>query len=161
MRRMTILLAALMVPAAAQAELGGLARIAADGDRLRANVASVAAGGYTRHDLTRSNAGLVHEFTNGSGQVFAVTWQGPGKPDLRLLLGPYFTALAGDRGTGRAMHALRRPPQVGRPDVQIQTAGHMGWFRGVAFVPALAPAGFAPADLALPDLAPPDLASAP
>ena len=31
---------------------------------------------------------MVHEFTNSSGQVFAITWHGPGKPDLRLSARP-------------------------------------------------------------------------
>jgi hypothetical protein len=115
-----------------------------------ATTTAVTVGPYTRHDLTRPNSGMVHEFTNAGGQVFAVTWQGPGKPDLRLLLGPSFTALQGDAATGRARHALRRPPGVSHADLQIQTGGHMGWFHGVAFIPSLAPAGFAPADLAPP-----------
>ena len=135
---------------AAQAELGGpLASVASDGYRMGAKIVSAAVGSYTRHDITQTNNGMVHEFTNGSGQVFAVTWQGPGKPDLRLLLGPYFIALQTDSAAAlRATHALRRPPQVNRSDLQIQTGGHMGWFHGVAFIPSLAPADFAAADLA-------------
>ena len=107
--------------------------------------------GYARHDLTRGNGGLVHEFANPAGQVFAVTWSGPGKPDLRALLGRYFpdfqaAATRGGPG-GRGMRALRRPVQVDAADLQIQTAGHMGWFHGVAYIPSLAPAGFSTADL--------------
>ena len=136
-------------PAAARAELGGPASIAADSDRMRATVNSVTVGSYTRHDLTRANAGMVHEFTNADGHVFAITWHGPGKPDLRLLLGHYFSALQADGArTARSMHALRRPLQVSRADLQIQTGGHMGWFHGVALIPSLAPADFSPADLA-------------
>ena len=149
-RLASVLLASFLAPFAAQAELGGpMASIATDGDRIGARSVSVAADGYVRHDLTRMNNGMVHEFTNNSGQVFAVTWHGPGKPDLRLLLGPYFAALqGGGPAAGRAMHALRRPLQVRRPDLQIQTGGHMGWFHGIAFIPALAPVDFSPADLA-------------
>ncbi len=120
----------------------------ADAARTGSQVARVQLGGYARHDLTRANGGTVHEFTNAAGQVFAVTWSGPGKPDLRTLLGRYFEALqAANRQNARAMHMLRRPSQVSQADLQIQSEGHMGWFRGVAFVPSLAPAGFAPTDL--------------
>ena len=105
-------------------------------------------GSYARHDMVLPNEGEVHEFVNGEGMVFAVTWQGPGKPDLRKLLGPHFSALKADSsGAGRAMHSLRRPAQVSQPDLQVQTGGHMGWFHGVAFVPSLAPAGFSRAEL--------------
>ncbi|MEO7170513.1 MAG: DUF2844 domain-containing protein [Pseudomonadota bacterium] len=143
------LAAALVVASGAHAELGGtVSGVKSDSARMATRMASVTIGSYSRHDLTRANGGAVHEFTNASGQVFAITWSGPGKPDLRALLGRYFTTFQAAGGaTGRAMHSLRRPQQVNQPDLQIQTGGHMGWFRGVAFIPSLAPAGFSPADL--------------
>ena len=162
---MTTLLAgvSLLSSSRADAELGGaLSSVMADGGRMGARVNSVAMGGYTRHDLTRGNGAMVHELTNAlgrrlrgaarqeqpRGQVFAVTWSGPGKPDLRSLLGARFaTFQAANAAGGRTMRALRRPPQVNEADLQIQTAGHMGFFRGVAFIPSLAPAGFSPSDL--------------
>ncbi len=142
-------IAALSLPACAHAELGGsLAGVRADGARMNALIASVSAGAFSRHELTRTNGGKVREFANAKGQVFAVTWSGPGKPDLRTLLGRYFTTFqANSVATARMMHSLRHPPQVARPDLQIVTGGHMGWFHGVAFIPSLAPAGFSPADL--------------
>ena len=138
-----------VLPAAARAELGGsLASVAVDRGRMGARSTAAAMGRYTRHELTRPNGGMVREFTNAAGAVFAVTWSGPGKPDLRSLLGRYFAVFqASGTANARAMHALRRPPQVAQPDLQIQAGGHMGWFHGVAFVPSLAPAGFSPADL--------------
>lgn len=133
----------------AQAELGGqIASVSVDSGRMNARMVSTAMGGYSRHDLTRVNNGMVHEFTNAAGQVFAVSWSGPGKPDLRTLLGPHFATLqASNPGIGRSLHALRRPPQVAQADLQIQTSGHMGWFNGVAMIPSLAPPNFSPADL--------------
>jgi hypothetical protein len=141
---------ALILSGPARAELGGpLSTVQTDGARMSARMVSEDMGGYTRHTLTRPNGGTVRELANASGQVFAVTWFGPGKPDLRALLGPYFTLFqASNVATGRGLRSpLRRPPQVSRPDIQIQTAGHMGWFRGIAFIPGLAPAGFSAANL--------------
>ncbi|WP_174286443.1 DUF2844 domain-containing protein [Sphingomonas bacterium] len=150
-RRAILSIAAILVLASgAHAELGGpVSSVKVDGGRMGARMASLSMRGYARHDLTRGNGGLVHEFSNASGQVFAVTWSGPGKPDLRTVLGKYFgpyQASAGG-GVGRVRHALRRPAQVDQADLQIQTAGHMGWFHGVAYIPSLAPAGFSTADL--------------
>jgi hypothetical protein len=149
--RMTPLLvgAALFISGRAHAELGGpLSSVMLDSGRMGARMASTAMGRYTRHDLTRDNGGRVHELTNADGQVFAVTWSGPGKPDLRSLLGRYFaTFQAANETAGRTMHALRRPPQVNQSDLQIQTEGHMGWFHGVALIPSLAPPGFSARDL--------------
>ena len=144
------------IPACGHAELGGsMSGVQADGAHMGKRMASVAMSNYSRHDITRANGGVVREFTNAKGQVFAITWSGPGKPDLRALLGRYFTAfqasagLQASRGTiGRTMHSLRRPPQVSQPDLQIQTGGHMGWFHGVAFIPSLAPSGYSTSDLA-------------
>ncbi|WEK02577.1 MAG: DUF2844 domain-containing protein [Candidatus Sphingomonas phytovorans] len=145
----TFLVASSLLASGVHAELGGtVSGVKSDSARMAAQMASVTMGSYARHDLTRANGGAVHEFTNANGQVFAITWSGPGKPDLRALLGRYFTTFQAAGGaTGRAMHSLRRPQQVNQADLQIQTGGHMGWFSGVAFIPSLAPAGFSPADL--------------
>lgn len=139
----------LLAPVAGHAELGGtMSGVRSDSVRMGARITSTAMSNYTLHSLRRSNSGMVHEFTNARGQVFAVTWSGPGKPDLRTLLGPYFTNYqAGGRAIALRAHSLRRPPQVSQADLQIQTGGHMGWFHGVAFIPSLAPAGFATSDL--------------
>ena len=149
--RLTLVLAgaSLVLAGRASAGLGGsLTSVRSDSARMGAQMASTAMGRYTRHDLTRGNGGRVHELTNADGQVFAVIWSGPGKPDLRTLLGPYFATFQAASGSaGRAIHARRRPPQVSRSDLQIQTEGHMGWFRGVAFIPSLAPPGFSASDL--------------
>ena len=139
------------LPAAASAHLGGPASsVTTDRARMTASIRTVSTGRYSRHELTRPNGGMVREFTNADGTVFAVTWAGPGKPDLKTLLGPYFTTFqASSIATARQMHSLRHPPQVARSDLQIQVGGHMGWFRGVAFVPSLAPAGFSVSDLSV------------
>lgn len=137
-------------PCAAQAELGGTASsVAADQRQMSARRSSFSRAGYTLHELTRPNGGAVHEFANAGGMVFAVTWSGPGKPDLRSLLGRYFSAFqANSLATARRMHGLRQPPRTAPADLQIQVGGHMGWFHGVAFVPSLAPPGFSVGDLA-------------
>lgn len=143
--------ACLLLATPAPAQLGGaISSVNGDRAQMSARINSVAMGRYTRHDLTRPNGGMVREFANADGTVFAVTWSGPGKPDLRTLLGRYFaTFQANSVATARQMHSLRHPPQVAQPDLQIQVGGHMGWFHGVAFVPSLAPAGFSVSDLAV------------
>lgn len=142
----------MLLATAAAAELGApVSSVTTDRARMAARISSVATGRYIRHDLTRPNGGMVREFTNPAGMVFAVTWAGPGKPDLRALLGRYFATFQADSvATARQMHSLRHPPRIARADLQIQVEGHMGWFRGVAYVPSLAPAGFAVADLSEP-----------
>jgi hypothetical protein len=72
--------------------------------------------------------------------VFAVTWRGPGRPDLRQLLGEHFQTLQADNV--RAGPRTRRPLSVNRSDLLVLTGGHSGGFWGVAFLPQMAPAGF-------------------
>ena len=140
-----------LLPTAAPAHLGGPASsVSVDRGRMSARMASTTMGRYTRHELTRPNGGMVREFTNANGTVFAVTWSGPGKPDLSTLLGRYFSTFqANSVATARQMHSLRHPPMIAQSDLQIQVGGHMGWFHGVAFVPSLAPAGFSVGDLSV------------
>ncbi len=79
-----LILLGLLAPASAPAALGGkLASVQADVAHVGGTLATHAMSGYARHDLARANTGAVHEFTNADGKVFAVTWAGPGKPDLR------------------------------------------------------------------------------
>ena len=142
-------MAALAGATPAKAELGAsLASVKQDSARMNARMSSTPMGPFVRHELVRGNGGMVHELTNEDGQVFAVTWSGPGKPDLRTLLGRYFPTLqTSNAAAGRTLHALRRPMQISQPDLQVQTSGHMGWFRGVAYIPSLAPANFSTHDL--------------
>ena len=149
---LSIMLAATLLAGSARAELGGtIAGVRTDATQMNTRMLSVVTTGFTRHDMTRANGGIVSEFTNSADKVFAVTWSGPGKPDLRSLLGRYFATFQASSttgaGGGRMRHSLRRPPQVAQGDLLIQTGGHMGWFRGVAYVPSLAPAGFSLDDL--------------
>lgn len=138
---------AVLVTQGAGAELGGaMTGVQADRAHLDARLTSTPGGTHTRHDMTLPNGGMVKEFTNANGRVYALTWAGPGKPDLRSLLGGYFDRL--QAGTARINpRARRQPMQLVRSDVVIQTGGHMGYFWGVAYIPALAPADFAVTDL--------------
>lgn len=136
-----------LAAAGAQAELGGaMTGVQTDRAHLSARLKSTTVGNHVRHEMTLPNGALVHEFTNANGRVYALTWSGPGKPDLRSLLGSYFARLQTDTGHFNP-HARRQPVQVVHADVVIQTGGHMGYFWGVAYIPALTPAGFAVTDL--------------
>ena len=140
-------LAGLLLPSALHAELGGaMTGVQVDRAHLDARLSSTQSGTHTRHEMTLPNGGLVKEFTNANGRVYALTWSGPGKPDLRSLLGGYFDRL--QAGNARINpRARRQPMQLVRSDVVIQTGGHMAYFWGVAYIPALAPADFAVTDL--------------
>ena len=101
-------------------------------------------------------AGIVREFVNGDGVVFAVAWRGPGRPDLRQLLGSAFDTFqakvtAPDSNTtvasdGAVVHhgRLRRALVVEQRDLFVHSAGHPGAFFGFATLPQQTPPGFSP-----------------
>jgi hypothetical protein len=134
-------------PVPAHAALGhAYASVETDRAALGATVKSTSAGGYTLHTLALPNHGVVKEFTRADGTVFAVAWQGPGRPDLRQLLGEHFDTLQADN-TGRIGRHMRRPLAVSRSDLLVTSGGHSGAFWGVALIPPLQPAGFSASSL--------------
>jgi hypothetical protein len=131
----------LALAAPACAHLGGsYASVEADRARFAARLQSTAAASHAVHVLILANGGQVKEFTRADGTVFAVTWRGAARPDLRQLLGEHFQTLQDDNA--RTGLRTRRPLRVDRPDFVVRTGGHPGGFWGVAFLPQLAPAGF-------------------
>jgi len=124
----------------AWAHLGGdVASVAAATAALRAQVRTTPTVQYDLHEIV--NDGLViHEYSTRQGQVFAVTWQGPFKPDLRQLLGDYFASSQSAASQLRA--GSHRVFAMARPDLLVESTGRLRGFRGLAYLPALVPSGF-------------------
>jgi hypothetical protein len=99
---------------------------------------------YSVHTSVDADGVTMREYTLPSNVVFAVTWQGPVRPDMSVLLGSYFQRFvsAGEarpHGTG---------PMIERSgDLVIQSAGRPGNLFGKAYVPRLVPAGVSVDDL--------------
>ena len=86
----------------------------------------------------------IREYVLPSNVVFAVTWEGPIRPDMKALLGSYFPNYV-NAGESR----VRGPgPMVeGNDDFRVESAGRLGHFFGVAYLPRLKPASVRPGDL--------------
>jgi hypothetical protein len=113
--------------------------------RVQRTPATTSAGvAYTDISRTLKSGTLVHEYADATGAVFAVTWSGPFKPDLKRLLGRYFDTL----GDGTAARQGRRSRiEVNTGDLVVQSGGHMGAFEGRAWVQSHLPAGFDPQEM--------------
>lgn len=136
------LLAYLGCAAPSFAALGGVsATIEADRVHLAARSSTVVNAAYTVHIMTLPNGGTVKEFERSNGVVFAISWRGPSRPDLRQLLGSRFGVLQSDIlvHSGRR---LRAPLADERSDFVLHSGGHSGAFVGVAYLPQMAPADF-------------------
>ena len=99
---------------------------------------------YTDIHRTLKSGTVVDEYVDASGTVFALSWSGPFKPNLKKLLGRHFGRLAQHSGQPRAN---RSRVDVDTGDVVVQSSGHMGAFVGQAWVPARLPAGFDPQEM--------------
>ena len=135
------------LPPLAHASLGQrYDSVVADRARLAARMASATSAAQTVHTLTLANGGVVREYADANGVVFAVAWRAPGRPDLQQLLGGNFATLQADnlRADGRR---TRRPLAVNRTALVLHSGGHPGAFWGVAYLPQAIPAGVAAKDL--------------
>ena len=134
-------LAALGASAPAGATLGEpLASVASTRSQLRAVSAKTAQrAGYRVHESTLPSGTVVREYTDASGLVFAVSWQGPFQPNLKVLLGSHFQRL---QAAGREPHPDHRRLAVREPQLVIESGGRMRAFRGLAYLPDRVPSGF-------------------
>ncbi|HWU48315.1 MAG TPA: DUF2844 domain-containing protein [Asticcacaulis sp.] len=128
----------------AHAELGQPASsVDLDQRRLAPRIMSVhAVGAANRHDMALGNGGAVREFTNADGTVFAVSWTGPRRPDLRQLFGSvYFQRFQADNvQTGHIR--MRRALASTHADFVVRTGGVSSAQWGYAILPQATPNGF-------------------
>ena len=134
----TIVLTLLLGAAPARAALGGNAEsVAADQTHLRATRRILQASRHTMHELELSTGTKVREYLDQGGKVFAVAWQGPFRPNLRLLLGEHyetFLAAAGPR-------LARGPVNIRLPGLIIHMSGHQRAWYGRAYLADQLPQG--------------------
>jgi hypothetical protein len=142
-RRGALLLLALAAPLA----FGALEQAPSDlpAAQVQRTPATTSAGvAYTDISRTLKSGTLVHEYADATGAVFAVSWSGPFKPDLKRLLGRYFDMLGTDNATRQGR---RSRIEVNAGDLVVQSGGHMGAFEGRAWVKSRLPAGFDPQEM--------------
>ncbi|MBW9105210.1 DUF2844 domain-containing protein [Paraburkholderia phenoliruptrix] len=140
--------AALMLPLASYAALGGAPGVGAPSQTSLRSAAAVTtpngSASYRLHETRDVSGVAIREYTLPNNVVFAVAWQGPVRPDMNALLGNYFhrAATAGadkPRGTG---------PFIERSDdFQIESMGRPGNFFGKAILPRLLPANVRAQDI--------------
>lgn len=134
----------------AWAALGGdMSSVAADGAHMRAQVrnSTSTAPGYSVQQLTLPVGTVVREYVTPAGTVFAVTWRGPSKPDLRELFGSYFQQYVDAASIAEHGAAARRHFEVRQSNLVVQSSGRMRAFHGRAYVPSLVPAGVPLSDI--------------
>lgn len=134
-------LAALAIPHSAQASLGSdVASVHADQAHFQSTLRSTVNQAYTVEELKAPTGTIVREYISSAGKVFAVSWQGPTRPDLQQLLGSYFQTFVQAVHAQKASRLRRAPLIINQSDFVFEMGGHMRWIVGKAYVPSLVPA---------------------
>ena len=115
--------------------------IAVPSAKMLANRTNGSVSLYVLHEVQLENGTLVREYATPAGIVFAVTWQGPVLPDLRLLLGGYFSTFKAETDQARLVGRRGSSVHVDRDGLVIVSSGRMRNFFGHAYAPDLIPAG--------------------
>jgi Protein of unknown function (DUF2844) len=142
---LAVLIAALL-PHVASATLGQ-PEITVQTDAAQTHAAiksSTDRAGYRVHEIQLPSGTVMREFVAANGNVFAVAWQGPTRPDLRQALGQYFDAFA---SAPRSKLSDRRHLQVRQGDLVVQSGGHMRALSGRAYLVSAIPSGVTIGDL--------------
>ena len=94
--------------------------------------------GYRVHEIQLPSGTVMREFVAANGNVFAVAWRGPTRPDLRQALGQYFDAYV---SAPRSKLTDRRHVQIQQGDLVVQGGGHMRALTGRAYLLSAIPSG--------------------
>jgi hypothetical protein len=129
----------------AEAALGeDVASIAATQARLQANLKVLPRSRFTVHELALPTGTTVRELVGETGKVFAVSWSGGFRPNLRDIMGAHYDRfIAATRGR-RARSGFVR---VEVPGMVVVMGGHLRTFFGQVTLTDLVPAGLRPEEL--------------
>lgn len=135
----------LALPLPAGATLGGaMASIQADQEAMAASQKIIDINTVKVYELEVPGGILVKEYLSPTSTVFAIAWQGPTLPNLRQLLGDYFTQYTEGAKTHRGDHGQLA---IQQGDLVVESSGRMRAFTGRAYLPGNVPQGFAVSDI--------------
>lgn len=138
---LTIIVTTLGLPRPLAASLGGDATsIESDRAKMQASLRTTSTGRYEVHEMHAANNVVVREFISSAGKVFGVAWEGPSRPDMQQLLGPYFDQFLQAAQQQKAQTKRRGPLSISVPGLVVQMSGHARYFVGKAYVPQIVPA---------------------
>jgi hypothetical protein len=135
----------LLASPGARAALGDDASaIAKDGARMQARIQIVRQPSYEIHELAAPTGITLRHFVGNTGKIFAVSWSGGWRPNLRDIMGEHYDRfVAHTRGQRRA----RGVAHIELPGMVVVMGGHQRAFFGCVYLTDLLPAGLAPEDI--------------
>ncbi len=144
-RRFCALLALFFVIHAApgaHAALGDdVTAVAADQARLQATLQVRQNSHFTIHELSAPTGVKVREFANHNGKIFAVSWSGGWRPNLRDIMGAHYEQLI---AATRGRRIARGPVRIDLPGMVLVMGGPQRAHFGRVYLTDLLPADVAP-----------------
>ncbi len=135
-----IVIAFVFLALPAWAELGGsVDSIKADQEAMKGTLQVTSTSSYEIHEIQSSRGVKVREYLSPSGAVFGVAWEGPWRPDLHQILGPYFDQYV--KAVQGGKKNARGPVSIQLPGLVVQSGGHPRSFFGRAYIPQSIPQG--------------------
>ena len=99
--------------------------------RMQANLRVVRKTNYAVHELGLPAGGKVRQFVANGGNVFAVSWSGGWRPDLREIMGTHYDRyLAATKGK----LVVRGPLRLELPGLVVIMSGHQRAFFGRVYL---------------------------
>jgi len=149
--------AALVIAASgpAHAQLGSTVAIAASGIASSSNPADATAqvlhqarnSAARWQESTDANQIRVRQYVSSSGQVYAVSWDGPAMPDVAVQLGTWFDRYRQEASAALPNASGLHSSRVSSSDLMVETAVRLRDFSGRAWLPGALPAGVTAADI--------------
>jgi hypothetical protein len=116
-----------------------VAAVAAYQARTRASLQTRRKSNYEIHELTLPTGTKIRHFVGDSGKVFAVSWSGGWRPNLRDVMGEHYDNFI---ATTRGKRVARRVARIELPAKVVVMDGHQRAFFGHVYLTDLSPAGF-------------------
>jgi hypothetical protein len=136
----TLLAAFCAFSPSAHAALGDdVAAVAADQVRLHASLRTFRNDGFTVHELAAASGVTIRNFVADAGKIFAVSWSGGWRPNLRDIMGTHYDRfIAATRG----QRVARGVARIELPGMIVVMGGPQRAAFGHVILTDLAPAGF-------------------
>ena len=127
---------------AAHAALGDdVSAVENDRIRMRASLRVLKYSTHDVHEMATPAGTKVREFVGKDGKVFAVSWSGGWRPNLRDVMGSHYDHfIANTRGHRRQ----RGPARIELPGMVVFVGGYLRISFGFVYLPDRLPTGFSP-----------------
>lgn len=164
---LALAVAALLATPSAFAELGGAPTLSpaqavnaanavgAESRKAAVPAGNAAASGATNwsvREITLPDGLVEREYLTTDGVVFAVAWRGTHRPELSVLLGTHYATQMSQNARALRQQGKGSRGTTAQADATfaVQASTHQRSSTGVAWLPALLPAGVDPATLSIP-----------